>query len=89
MACFDYYALDFQLTVIFLCRMCRALMPGDDESMNDEAVWETLPVSNSNIRILLKLVLTVILNFFYVPIIECSDSLACSVLASMPSFRTQ
>ncbi|OWM90320.1 uncharacterized protein LOC116188217 [Punica granatum] len=24
-------------------RMCRALMPGDDESMNDEAIWETLP----------------------------------------------
>lgn len=20
-------------------------MPGDDESMNDEAIWETLPVS--------------------------------------------
>ncbi|BBH04085.1 Transmembrane Fragile-X-F-associated protein [Prunus dulcis] len=27
-------------------RMCRALMPGDDESMNDEAIWETLPWSN-------------------------------------------
>lgn len=24
-------------------RMCRALMPGDEESMNDEAIWETLP----------------------------------------------
>ncbi|GKU95044.1 hypothetical protein SLEP1_g8453 [Rubroshorea leprosula] len=24
-------------------RMCRALMPGDDESMSDEAIWETLP----------------------------------------------
>ncbi|XP_004299237.1 PREDICTED: uncharacterized protein LOC101293200 [Fragaria vesca subsp. vesca] len=24
-------------------RMCRALMPGDDENMNDEAIWETLP----------------------------------------------
>ncbi|KAG9152896.1 hypothetical protein Leryth_012516 [Lithospermum erythrorhizon] len=24
-------------------RMCRALMPGDDESMTDEAIWETLP----------------------------------------------
>ncbi|XP_039040482.1 uncharacterized protein LOC120178750 isoform X2 [Hibiscus syriacus] len=24
-------------------RMCRALMPGDDESISDEAVWETLP----------------------------------------------
>ncbi|PIA39592.1 hypothetical protein AQUCO_02600204v1 [Aquilegia coerulea] len=24
-------------------RMCRALVPGDEESMNDEAIWETLP----------------------------------------------
>ncbi|KAK7268369.1 hypothetical protein RIF29_21067 [Crotalaria pallida] len=24
-------------------RMCRALMPGDDENLTDEAVWETLP----------------------------------------------
>uniref|UniRef100_A0A2P2L969 Protein binding protein n=1 Tax=Rhizophora mucronata TaxID=61149 RepID=A0A2P2L969_RHIMU len=26
-------------------RMCRALMPGDEESLSDEAIWETLPVS--------------------------------------------
>lgn len=26
--------------------MCKALLPGDDESMNDEAIWETLPVSS-------------------------------------------
>ncbi|XP_057419713.1 uncharacterized protein LOC130713903 [Lotus japonicus] len=24
-------------------RMCRALMPGDEDSMSDEAIWETLP----------------------------------------------
>nr|GMD18383.1 RING finger protein like [Ipomoea batatas] len=24
-------------------RMCRALMPGDDENLTDEAIWETLP----------------------------------------------
>ncbi|XP_038706453.1 uncharacterized protein LOC120001996 isoform X1 [Tripterygium wilfordii] len=24
-------------------RMCRALIPGDDERMSDEAIWETLP----------------------------------------------
>ncbi|RAL40174.1 hypothetical protein DM860_008314 [Cuscuta australis] len=24
-------------------RMCRALMPGDDENVTDEAIWETLP----------------------------------------------
>ncbi|KAF8407860.1 hypothetical protein HHK36_006997 [Tetracentron sinense] len=27
----------------FLFRMCRALMPGDEETMNDEAIWEMLP----------------------------------------------
>lgn len=30
---------------MFVSRMCRALMPGDEESMSDEAIWETLPVS--------------------------------------------
>lgn len=32
---------------VLLFRMCRALMPADDDvdSMSDEAVWETLPVS--------------------------------------------
>jgi hypothetical protein len=29
---------------MYLYRMCRALMPGDEENMTDEAVWETLPV---------------------------------------------
>ncbi|KAA8541164.1 hypothetical protein F0562_025090 [Nyssa sinensis] len=24
-------------------RMCKALLPGDDENMSDEAIWETLP----------------------------------------------
>ncbi|CAM8951459.1 unnamed protein product [Rhodiola kirilowii] len=24
-------------------RMCRSLMPGDEENMSDEAIWETLP----------------------------------------------
>ncbi|CAK9158291.1 unnamed protein product [Ilex paraguariensis] len=24
-------------------RMCRALMPGDEDTMSDEAIWETLP----------------------------------------------
>ncbi|KAG5619012.1 hypothetical protein H5410_018836 [Solanum commersonii] len=24
-------------------RMCKALLPGDEESMNDELIWETLP----------------------------------------------
>jgi len=24
-------------------RMCRVLMPSDDENMTDEAIWDTLP----------------------------------------------
>ncbi|KAF3948590.1 hypothetical protein ACB098_04G083000 [Castanea mollissima] len=31
------------ITLIDNFRMCRALMPGDEESMSDEAIWETLP----------------------------------------------
>ncbi|OAY63054.1 hypothetical protein ACMD2_22285 [Ananas comosus] len=31
-------------------RMCRALMPGDEESMSDETIWETLPWSNPMIH---------------------------------------
>ncbi|OAY47353.1 uncharacterized protein LOC110617546 [Manihot esculenta] len=36
--------LAFQISVLIdNIRMCRALMPGDEESMSDEAIWETLP----------------------------------------------
>ncbi|KAK4801145.1 hypothetical protein SAY86_021632 [Trapa natans] len=36
--------LAFELIILIdNFRMCRALMPGDDESMTDDAVWETLP----------------------------------------------
>ncbi|KAJ6765093.1 TRANSMEMBRANE FRAGILE-X-F-ASSOCIATED PROTEIN, partial [Salix koriyanagi] len=27
--------------------MCKALMPGEEESINDEAIWETLWVAIS------------------------------------------
>ncbi|XP_045828351.1 uncharacterized protein LOC123920196 [Trifolium pratense] len=34
----------FELVILIdNIRMCRALMPGDEENMTDEAVWETLP----------------------------------------------
>ena len=29
--------------------MCKALLPGDDEGVSDDAIWETLPVSFSSI----------------------------------------
>ncbi|XP_010537432.1 PREDICTED: uncharacterized protein LOC104812130 [Tarenaya hassleriana] len=36
--------LAFELTILVdNFRMCKALMPGDDESMNDEAIWDALP----------------------------------------------
>ncbi|KAM7279619.1 hypothetical protein ACFE04_006753 [Oxalis oulophora] len=36
--------LAFEITILVdNFRMCRALMPGDDDSMNDELIWETLP----------------------------------------------
>ncbi|XP_074558884.1 uncharacterized protein LOC141814834 [Curcuma longa] len=36
--------LAFEITILVdNFRMCRALMPGDEESMSDEAIWETLP----------------------------------------------
>lgn len=36
--------LAFEVTILVdNFRMCRALMPGDEESMSDEAIWETLP----------------------------------------------
>ena len=45
----------FYLTCIhFFYRMCRALMPGDEESMSDEAIWETLPVSIKLVALLSK-----------------------------------
>ncbi|CBI15413.3 hypothetical protein AAG906_014101 [Vitis piasezkii] len=36
--------LAFEITILVdNFRMCKALMPGDEESMSDEAIWETLP----------------------------------------------
>eukprot|EP00249_Psilotum_nudum_P013486 c24358_g1_i1 orf=347-1795(-) len=36
--------LVFEVTILIdNFRMCRALMPGDEDSMTDEAIWETLP----------------------------------------------
>ncbi|KAG6752952.1 hypothetical protein POTOM_042993 [Populus tomentosa] len=31
------------ITLIDNFRMCKALMPGEEESISDEAIWETLP----------------------------------------------
>ncbi|TQD70759.1 hypothetical protein C1H46_043705 [Malus baccata] len=36
--------LAFELAILFdNVRMCKALMPGDDEHANDDVIWETLP----------------------------------------------
>ncbi|KAJ0237570.1 Transmembrane Fragile-X-F-associated protein [Hirschfeldia incana] len=36
--------LAFEITILIdNLRMCRALMPGDEDSINDDAIWEALP----------------------------------------------
>ncbi|GJT93756.1 transmembrane fragile-X-F-associated protein [Tanacetum coccineum] len=36
--------LAFEITILIdNFRMCKALLPGDDESLSDDAIWETLP----------------------------------------------
>ncbi|CAH1431185.1 unnamed protein product [Lactuca virosa] len=36
--------LAFEVTILVdNFRMCKALLPGDDESVSDDAIWETLP----------------------------------------------
>ncbi|KAF3431783.1 hypothetical protein FNV43_RR26519 [Rhamnella rubrinervis] len=36
--------LAFEAAILFdNIRMCKALMPGDDETMSDDVIWETLP----------------------------------------------
>lgn len=44
--------------------MCRALMPGDEENMSDEAIWETLPVRIYFIKLLKQDAWNVGLLFF-------------------------
>ncbi|KAJ0095685.1 hypothetical protein Patl1_16508 [Pistacia atlantica] len=40
---FNNSSLALVTKYLFYYRMCRALMPGDEESLSDEAIWETLP----------------------------------------------
>jgi len=61
--------------VCYMCRMCKALMPGDEESMSDEAIWETLRVrlyicNSFNFHVLI---------FFYIILMEdiLSDCNCC------------
>ncbi|XP_028053052.1 uncharacterized protein LOC114257492 [Camellia sinensis] len=40
--------LAFEITILVdNFRMCKALLPRDDESMSGEAIWETLPTRNA------------------------------------------
>lgn len=60
---FDQICQAFHLTCIhFFYRMCRALMPGDEEGMSDEAIWETLPVSIKLVALLSKDWLILLMN---------------------------
>ncbi|KAG5392547.1 hypothetical protein IGI04_022510 [Brassica rapa subsp. trilocularis] len=57
--------LAFEVTILidnlsFIFRMCRALMPGDNDSINDEAIWEALP----HFWVAISMVFTLAATFF-------------------------
>ncbi|KAF8052329.1 hypothetical protein N665_1572s0010 [Sinapis alba] len=53
--------LAFEVTILIdNLRMCRALMPGDGDSMNDEAIWEALP----HFWVAISMVFTLAATFF-------------------------
>ncbi|AEE29718.1 Transmembrane Fragile-X-F-associated protein [Arabidopsis thaliana] len=53
--------LAFELTILVdNLRMCRALMPGDDDSITDDAIWEALP----HFWVAISMVFTLAATFF-------------------------
>uniref|UniRef100_M4DJ79 RING-type domain-containing protein n=1 Tax=Brassica campestris TaxID=3711 RepID=M4DJ79_BRACM len=53
--------LAFEVTILIdNLRMCRALMPGDDDSTSDEAIWEALP----HLWVAISMVFTLAATFF-------------------------
>ncbi|EOA40332.1 hypothetical protein CARUB_v10009059mg [Capsella rubella] len=53
--------LAFELTILVdNLRMCRALMPGDDDSITDDAIWEALP----HFWVAISMVFTLVATFF-------------------------
>ncbi|CAA7032471.1 unnamed protein product [Microthlaspi erraticum] len=53
--------LAFEVTILIdNLRMCRALMPGDDDSLTDEAIWEALP----HFWVAISMVFTLAATFF-------------------------
>ncbi|KAJ6910554.1 hypothetical protein NC652_021272 [Populus alba x Populus x berolinensis] len=56
-------------------RMCRALMPGDEESMSDEAIWETLPHFWVAISMVFFIAATI---FTLLKLCECFAFLVCT-----------
>ncbi|KAL5995173.1 hypothetical protein ACLOJK_025231 [Asimina triloba] len=58
--------------VIILIDNIRALMPGDEESMSDEAIWETLPLNDTRDLVLKKILA------YQIFIAECFAFLVCT-----------
>ncbi|KAM3310705.1 hypothetical protein ACQJBY_031400 [Aegilops geniculata] len=56
-------------------RMCKALMPGDEESMSDEAIWETLPHFWVAISMVFLIAAT---TFTLLKLSECFAFLVCT-----------
>ncbi|TXG51506.1 hypothetical protein EZV62_024030 [Acer yangbiense] len=68
--------LAFEITILIdNFRMCRALMPGDEESINDEAIWEALPHFWVAISMVFFVSATV---FTLLKICECFAFLVCT-----------
>ena len=65
-----------------LSRMCRALMPGDEESMTDEAIWETLPV-----RVTMKCCLVLVFSYLQqsvgIVFLMCSLTISSCVIVDL------
>ncbi|KAJ6910551.1 LOW QUALITY PROTEIN: hypothetical protein NC652_021269 [Populus alba x Populus x berolinensis] len=58
-----------------IAMMCRALMPGDEESMSDEAIWETLPHFWVAISMVFFIAATI---FTLLKLCECFAFLVCT-----------
>ncbi|KAL2935751.1 E3 ubiquitin-protein ligase XIAP [Bienertia sinuspersici] len=68
--------LAFETTILVdNFRMCRALMPGDEESLTDEAIWETLPHFWVAISMVFFLAATL---FTALKLSECFACLVCT-----------
>ncbi|CAI0450673.1 unnamed protein product [Linum tenue] len=76
----------FEVTILVdNFRMCRALMPGEEENMSDEAIWETLPHFWVAISMVFFVAATV---FTVLKLSECFAFLVCTKWSNPVIHRT-